>query len=81
MPAEDAGPGFRARAQQRQSDQDRTLLAMQQLEAALASAAPRREHAWRTEVRLIEDHYEKVGERLPDELRDELRELEKRLAN
>jgi phosphoenolpyruvate carboxykinase (GTP) len=37
--------------------------------------------AWRTEVQLIEAHYEKVGERLPDELRDELRELEKRLAN
>ncbi len=32
-------------------DQDRTLLAMQQLEAALATAAPRREHAWRDEVR------------------------------
>jgi phosphoenolpyruvate carboxykinase (GTP) len=37
--------------------------------------------AWRTEIHLIEAHYEKVGERLPDELRDELRELEKRLAN
>ena len=37
--------------------------------------------AWRTEVQLIEAHYEAVGERLPDELRDELRELEKRLAN
>jgi phosphoenolpyruvate carboxykinase (GTP) len=37
--------------------------------------------AWRTEIQLIEAHYEKVGERLPDELRDELRELEKRLAN
>jgi phosphoenolpyruvate carboxykinase (GTP) len=37
--------------------------------------------AWRAEVQLIEAHYEKVGERLPDELRDELRELEKRLAN
>ena len=32
-------------------DQDRTLLAMQQLEAALATAAPRRERAWRDEVR------------------------------
>jgi phosphoenolpyruvate carboxykinase (GTP) len=37
--------------------------------------------AWRTEVQLIEAHYEAIGERLPDELRDELRELEKRLAN
>ncbi len=36
--------------------------------------------AWRTEVRLIEEHFASLGERLPDELRDELRELEKRLA-
>ena len=33
------------------------------------------------EIPLIEDHYEAVGERLPGELRDELRELEKRLAS
>ena len=37
--------------------------------------------AWRGEVALIEGHYEFIGEALPDELRDELRELEKRLAN
>ena len=37
--------------------------------------------AWRGEVPLIEEHYESIGERLPDELRDELRELEKRLAS
>ena len=37
--------------------------------------------AWRGEIPLIEDHYEAVGERLPDELRDELSELEKRLAS
>jgi phosphoenolpyruvate carboxykinase (GTP) len=36
--------------------------------------------AWRQEIQLIEGHYESVGARLPDELRDELRELEKRLA-
>jgi hypothetical protein len=54
LPAEDPGPGFRARTQ-RQSDQDLTLLAMQQLETALASAAPRREHAWRTDVRAALD--------------------------
>ena len=53
MPAEEPGPGFRA--QQRQADQDRTLLAMQQLEIALASAAPRREQAWRTGVRATLD--------------------------
>jgi phosphoenolpyruvate carboxykinase (GTP) len=36
--------------------------------------------AWRGEIPLIEAHYEFIGERLPAELRDELRELEKRLA-
>ena len=50
MPAEKPGPGFRAQTQQRQADQDRTLLAMQQLETALSSAAPHREQAWRDEV-------------------------------
>jgi chromosome segregation ATPase len=55
MPAEEPDPGFRAQAQQRQADQDRTLLAMQQLETALASAAPRREQAWRTGVRAALD--------------------------
>lgn len=36
--------------------------------------------AWRQEVAQIEAHYEIFGDRLPAELRDELRELEKRLA-
>ncbi|MGE0728019.1 MAG: phosphoenolpyruvate carboxykinase (GTP) [Acidimicrobiia bacterium] len=36
--------------------------------------------AWREELPLYEQHYAFIGERLPDELRDELRELEKRLA-
>jgi phosphoenolpyruvate carboxykinase (GTP) len=36
--------------------------------------------AWRGEVPLIEAHYEFIGEHLPTELRDELNELEKRLA-
>ncbi len=35
---------------------------------------------WRDELPLIEEHYAAIGERLPAELRDELRELEKRLA-
>jgi hypothetical protein len=34
----------------RQADQDRTLAAMQHLEAMLSSAAPRREQAWQAEV-------------------------------
>ena len=36
--------------------------------------------AWRAEIPLVEDHYALIGERLPSELRDELRELEKRLG-
>jgi hypothetical protein len=37
-------------AGQRHADQDRTLLAMQQLEEALGAAAPHREQAWLAEV-------------------------------
>ena len=37
--------------------------------------------AWRGEIPLIEEHFSFIGERLPSELADELRELEKRLAN
>ena len=37
--------------------------------------------AWRGEIPLIEEHFSFIGERLPGELADELRELEKRLAN
>ena len=37
--------------------------------------------AWRGEIPLIEEHFASIGERLPTELTDELRELEKRLAN
>jgi phosphoenolpyruvate carboxykinase (GTP) len=37
--------------------------------------------SWRQEIGQIEAHYASLGERLPEELRDELRELEKRLAN
>jgi hypothetical protein len=48
------GPGGssedRRRAEERHADQDRTLAAMQQLEAALGAAAPHREQAWLTEV-------------------------------
>jgi phosphoenolpyruvate carboxykinase (GTP) len=38
------------------------------------------EDEWRQEVPLIDEHFRTFGERLPEELRDELRELEKRLA-
>ncbi|HVA42797.1 MAG TPA: phosphoenolpyruvate carboxykinase (GTP), partial [Acidimicrobiales bacterium] len=35
---------------------------------------------WRAEVPLIQEHFERFGDRLPDALRDELTALEKRLA-
>jgi phosphoenolpyruvate carboxykinase (GTP) len=35
---------------------------------------------WRQEVPQIEEHYASLGERVPTELRDELKRLEKRLA-
>ena len=37
--------------------------------------------AWRAEIPQIEAHFDGIGERLPAELRDELHELEKRLAD
>jgi phosphoenolpyruvate carboxykinase (GTP) len=37
--------------------------------------------AWRSEIPQIEAHYAMFGEHLPSELRDQLDELEKRLAN
>jgi hypothetical protein len=57
MPSEDRGPiethfteSQRAGLESRRVDQDRTLAAVHGLEAALASAAPGREAAWRDEV-------------------------------
>ena len=37
--------------------------------------------AWRGEIPLIEEHFSSIGERLPEALAEELRELEKRLVN
>ena len=37
--------------------------------------------AWRAEIGQIEQHFARIGERLPAELRDELDELEKRLSD
>jgi len=45
--------------------------------AELLSVDP---ESWRAELPLIEDHYAGIGETVPQELRDELLELEKRLA-
>lgn len=58
-PAPDAGqggpaeftPDHRAAIEAHQTDQDRTLAAVHQLEAALAAAAPGREAPWREAVR------------------------------
>ena len=36
--------------------------------------------SWRDEVELIRGHYEFIGERLPQQMADELSDLEKRLA-
>ncbi len=36
--------------------------------------------SWRAEVPLIEEHFAFIGERLPEALKDELRDLDKRLA-
>jgi hypothetical protein len=50
-PGDGLADAQRHREERRHADQDRTLLAMQQLEAALGAAAPHREQAWLTEVR------------------------------
>ena len=50
-------------------------------EATMAQLLRVDNEAWRGEIPLIEDHFAFVGERLPEELADELRELEKRLAD
>ncbi len=49
-PGHGASDAQRHREERRHADQDRTLLAMQQLEAALGAAAPHREQAWLAEV-------------------------------
>ncbi len=50
-------------------------------EATIAQLLEVDPEAWRQEIELIEAHYKFLGEHLPDELADELRELEKRLVN
>ena len=47
---------------------------------ALAELLMVDEHEWRREIPLIEEHFAFIGERLPDELREELDQLEKRLS-
>jgi DNA repair ATPase RecN len=54
MASEEGAEGFnesqRSGIERRQSDQDRTLVAMHALETALAAAAPRREEEWSEDV-------------------------------
>jgi phosphoenolpyruvate carboxykinase (GTP) len=49
-------------------------------EATMAKLLDVDAEGWRQEIDQLEAHYASIGERLPDELKDELRELEKRLA-
>jgi len=48
--------------------------------AVLADLTTVDAEAWREELPLYEEHYAFIGPRLPEELRQELHELEKRLA-
>ncbi len=50
-------------------------------EATMAKILEVDPEAWRQEIPQIEAHFEHIGSHLPDGLRDELRELEKRLVN
>ena len=38
------------------------------------------EDEWKSELALIEEHYESIGERLPDQMRVQLSRLSERLA-
>ncbi|HEY5156171.1 MAG TPA: phosphoenolpyruvate carboxykinase (GTP) [Acidimicrobiales bacterium] len=58
---------------------DRTGLDLD--DATMAKILEVNTDAWRAEVPQIEAHFEFIGAQLPSELRDELEELEKRLAN
>ena len=49
-------------------------------DAALAELLSVDTHSWRAEVPQLEEHYASIGATLPRTLRDELQELEKRLA-
>ncbi len=49
-------------------------------EATLAELLQVNPDSWRAEVPQLEEHYASIGATLPQELRDELKELEKRLA-
>ncbi len=50
-------------------------------DAAIAALLSVDNDAWRGEVTLVEGHFDSIGERLPTEMRDELKQLEKRLVD
>ncbi|MEI7592050.1 MAG: phosphoenolpyruvate carboxykinase (GTP) [Actinomycetes bacterium] len=58
---------------------DRTGLALD--DATMAKVLEVDQEAWRAEIPQISGHFDFIGQQLPPELRDELNELEKRLAN
>jgi nitrate reductase assembly molybdenum cofactor insertion protein NarJ len=60
-------PSHHAALDARQADQDRTLVAIHQVETALAAAAPGREGPWRTAVRAA---LEVLGQAATDEERN-----------
>lgn len=82
-----AADAYRRRAEEHRTDQDRTLLAMQQLEEALGAAAPRREDAWRDQVsaalrvlgEAAEEEAETAGQ--PDSLLADIARTQPRLRN
>jgi phosphoenolpyruvate carboxykinase (GTP) len=57
---------------------DRTGLDLD--DATMAKILEVDNESWRGEVQLVEKHFASIGERLPQEMRDELEQLEKRLA-
>lgn len=77
----------RAGLESRQTDQDRTLAAMHELEAALASAAPGREPSWRQSVlaalAVLDDATAEEDDNAerPDSLLSDLKRTQPRLRN
>jgi len=49
-------------------------------EGAVAALLAVDEDEWRREIPLIEEHYAKFGDRIPEELHDQLQDLEKRIV-
>jgi hypothetical protein len=80
-------PSQRAGLEVRRADQDQTLDAVHRLEAALASAAPRREQAWRDTVTAVLGDLEtamrdeQANAALPESLLSDIARTQPRLRN